>query len=76
MALCEHVETGICEHCNPTWGSWQLPFKNLTHGIINNLGLYGRKPHKCPICDGNGKKRTEFEILGCNACEGKGIIWG
>ena len=46
----------------------------------------GRKPHKCPVCDGcgNDKGTTEsnpnFEFCmkyaSCNACEGKGIVWG
>jgi hypothetical protein len=34
-------------------------------------------PHKCPVCDGKGG----FYISGtmdeeCNACKGKGIVWG
>lgn len=48
--------------------------------------LVEKKPHKCPVCDGLG----EFELHSaediikaggvrfpvCNACEGKGIVWG
>jgi predicted methyltransferase len=46
------------------------------------------KPHKCPVCDGEGsqlkeihEKIAEFERLPsklaitCNACQGKGILW-
>jgi DnaJ-class molecular chaperone len=39
-----------------------------------------RKPHKCPVCDGNGKKPNphatgENDLLPCHACDGKGIVW-
>lgn len=41
-----------------------------------------KKPHKCPVCDGKGKKL--FGKSGCVAgfeencypCQGKGIVWG
>lgn len=38
----------------------------------------GRKPHKCPVCDGYGKILSLIaqESNKCNACEGKGVIWG
>jgi len=37
-----------------------------------------RKPHKCPVCDGYGKILSLIaqESNKCNACEGKGVIWG
>ena len=42
-----------------------------------------RKPHKCPLCEGAGKvnllmheKGTPIITKGCDACEGKGIVWG
>ena len=47
-----------------------------------------KRPHKCPVCDGTGKDRTrltcdtfgpgthKLEHSNCNACEGKGIVWG
>lgn len=48
------------------------------------------KPHKCPICEGVGKKLTEAAKVNfdgmlraglemsaqCHACEGLGIVWG
>lgn len=53
---------------------------------------HDKKPHKCPLCNGEGKIETHSNIveafetriidnLGrhfkkCNSCEGKGIIWG
>lgn len=42
----------------------------------------GRKPYKCPICDGLGENRNESllymyaKLPSCKTCEGKGIIWG
>lgn len=40
-----------------------------------------RKPHKCPLCEGSGKRLIEFPngtfiSDSCRACEGKGIVWG
>lgn len=35
----------------------------------------GKKPHKCPVCDGFGKA-TQFIDGHCTACEGKRIVWG
>jgi uncharacterized coiled-coil protein SlyX len=50
--------------------------------------IRNEKPHKCPVCDGEGsqlkelnEKIAEFERLPsklaivCNACQGKGIVW-
>jgi hypothetical protein len=41
----------------------------------------GRKPHKCPVCDGIGKNCVIGEIRGlpiksdkCHSCEGNGIV--
>lgn len=44
-----------------------------------------RKPHKCPLCDGDGTKRAyrcdlkagtdRWEMVACHACDGKGIVW-
>ncbi len=39
----------------------------------------GRKPHVCPICNGDGTYRENGIIYfgrSCNVCEGKGIVWG
>lgn len=43
----------------------------------------GRKPHKCPVCDGVAINCEIGKIHGlpiksnkCHACEGKGIVWG
>jgi hypothetical protein len=46
--------------------------------ILNNVTKkVGYRPHKCPICDGNGGT----VICGvvneyCKTCKGKGIVWG
>ena len=42
-----------------------------------NLLEASRKPHKCPLCDGQGG----FYISGtmdseCSTCEATGIVWG
>lgn len=37
------------------------------------------KPHKCPVCDGDGTYREDGKIYSgrhCNVCEGKGVLWG
>ena len=40
-----------------------------------------KQPFKCPICNGKGSIRKEVEprvlkLEFCNACTGKGVIWG
>lgn len=35
-----------------------------------------KKPHKCPVCDGFGNRIYEDQVCSCQACEGKGIVWG
>lgn len=45
-----------------------------------------KKPHKCPVCDGNGimwditnKEGLPWpgsQKIECKSCEGKGIVWG
>jgi len=44
---------------------------------LSHLRHIDKKPHKCPVCEGQGG----FYISGtmdseCHACEGKGIVWG
>lgn len=38
------------------------------------------KPHKCPVCEGCGKKYVEGlrgdNSFDCHGCHGKGIVWG
>ena len=39
---------------------------------------YQKTPHKCPVCDGQGKL-WPIGTIGydrCDPCEGKGIVWG
>lgn len=49
----------------------------------------GKMPHKCPVCEGEGKNKNKLVMDGivgpstismknpeCNSCEGKGIVWG
>jgi len=44
------------------------------------------RPHKCPICDGNGEiitnhnelltsHATKFPKKICHCCDGKGVLW-
>lgn len=49
-------------------------------GSVLNTRDY-KKPHKCPLCAGCGNVKLEVEtrvlqITSCNACQGKGIVWG
>ena len=47
---------------------------------VKDLETGSRKPHKCPVCEGSGK--VAHPLTGmlaaavCQACEGKGIVWG
>ena len=36
-----------------------------------------RKPHRCPLCDGDGRRPDKIEgcVVKCQACEGKGVLW-
>lgn len=44
--------------------------------FINQLGNNNR-PQNCPACQGWGKREHAIvNIVECNACEGKGIVWG
>lgn len=61
-------------------------FQDITHLEYKNT----KKPHKCPICEGEGlnKSRLVMDAIleqpstismknpDCKACEGKGIVWG
>jgi DnaJ-class molecular chaperone len=67
---------GRCEYC----------YEELRNPI------YRQMPHKCPVCDGTGKVSRPPHVPGdvnewtsgtgtgypytCNACNGKGVIWG
>ncbi len=38
------------------------------------------KPHKCPVCNGEGIKNTGYGFQAttkeeCHACKGSGIVW-
>lgn len=35
-----------------------------------------KSPHKCPVCDGLGKTDVLLPDACCNACKGKGVVWG
>lgn len=57
-------------------------FQDITHEQYKAK----KTPHKCPVCEGCGndkgirKDHPNFEFFytysPCNACEGKGIVWG
>ncbi len=62
---------------------------NLEEFINKNWILKRREPHKCPVCDGNGRIKlskplvvdhhpgqSTFFSMNCIACEEKGIVWG
>ena len=35
------------------------------------------QPHKCPVCDGEGKKANmrTHQIEDCPSCQGSGVVW-
>jgi hypothetical protein len=47
--------------------------EEILNRITQNDITLGRKPHKCPVCFGNGD--TE-DYNHCFPCDGKGIVWG
>jgi predicted nuclease with TOPRIM domain len=52
-------------------------FQDITHEQYK-LITDRKRPHKCPVCDGFGKKLYLIaqESRLCDTCEGKGIVWG
>lgn len=56
---------------------------SLKHVKLIDIEL-NKTPHKCPVCDGIGMVKSYMGIkdisgcagFECNACEGKGIVWG
>lgn len=44
--------------------------------------MTGRRPYKCPCCDGYGKRQvirpmmTAIIFEPCQACAGTGVVWG
>lgn len=63
----------------------------LEHKLMDRIGVLSaslhtlhqenyqlkKKPHKCPVCDGYGGTKISGTIdEKCEACDGKGIIWG
>lgn len=47
--------------------------EEITKRITEDDMKAGRRPHKCPVCEGYGMVKVSSI---CPACEGKGIIWG
>lgn len=45
------------------------------------LAMTQRQPHKCPCCDGYGRREvaqamgTTIRYEQCHACKGTGIVW-
>jgi formate dehydrogenase maturation protein FdhE len=59
-------------------------FQEITHAQYKNI-IKKTHPHKCPVCHGIGKRENILlpeqienpkRFIECNACEGKGIVWG
>ena len=45
------------------------------------IKYFGKKPHKCPVCDGKSKIQFTLPAGGywedqCKSCQGTGIVWG
>lgn len=61
---------------------------DLFEDYIKEGNFYEKTPYKCPVCNGNGIRTISVKIvngkgdteenkeLSCNACNGKGIVWG
>lgn len=78
QAGCEQLINGI-----------NLRLDEIENGLIKRVGILGqalhelsqdnhklrKTPHKCPLCDGCGVS-GELALAYCQACEGKGIVWG
>ena len=47
------------------------PAAGPTSGRIDAVST----PHKCPVCDGEGKRGTKHAGKKCKACEGSGVVW-
>jgi DNA repair exonuclease SbcCD ATPase subunit len=70
----------------------QLETELNTVRTLGSRAYHPKKPHKCPVCNGQGKFLTQSALLEpfekriidsagrhftlCNGCEGKGIVWG
>jgi DnaJ-class molecular chaperone len=55
-------------------------FQDITHEEYK-LNIKRKKPHKCPVCEGEGYyalciEACSFKLTSCESCEGKGIVWG
>lgn len=59
--------------------------EEITNRITEDDMKAGRKPHKCPACDGKGKlifmnvslltyNPAQYQTKICESCEGKGIV--
>lgn len=66
---------GACPYCAEELSTIQFP-SYQAYGAIP-------VPHKCPSCDGFGKRETQPEPhvfagpteVVCISCEGKGVLW-
>ena len=52
--------------------------KNVAIIANTSASQQGRKPYKCPICEGGGIVAIEWGKgpIPCHACKGEGIVWG
>lgn len=48
----------------------------LEHFKEVEINAYIKSPHKCPVCDGEGKRTGFLTPFECRTCTGKGIVWG
>ena len=78
-----------CLECKKFTGGcpWHNSSYQISYGYVAGPD---KKPYKCPVCDGTGKVSRPPHIAGdisewvdsqtgpypCQACEGKGVIWG
>jgi hypothetical protein len=43
---------------------------------VSRIDFPDKKPHKCPLCHGEGTKIDQTTIAKCRGCDGNGIVWG
>lgn len=82
--LTQAIDTQVWKHVSERIDNLEVEFN-----IIRSLGSRAynpKKPHKCPVCYGQGSFILESlqeainnngcKLKSCHACEGKGIVWG
>lgn len=67
---CCHLPSVTCDNC-------RAQRENFLSPGFPSVILYGKVPHKCPVCLGEGERldKEKIEMVKCKACI-NGIVWG